>query len=129
MLLSIPVSIGEVIDKITILEIKSNRIKSLEKLENINKELSILNHEISQVEGLWDRIARLYSELKAINEELWDIEDDIRVKEYHKEFDEEFIRLARSVYVTNDKRADAKMRINKLLGSELIEEKSYESYS
>lgn len=129
MLLSIPVSIGEVIDKITILEIKSNRIKSIDKLENINKELKILKYEVSKIQGLWDKIDTLYSELKTINEELWEIEDDIRVKESHKEFDEEFIRLARAVYVTNDKRADAKKCINQLLGSELIEEKSYESYS
>ena len=128
MLISTPVSIGEVVDKVTILAIKSERITDVEKLENINKELELLREILSGVDGLWTKIESLYADLKRINEELWVIEDDIRIKEYKKEFDDEFIRLARAVYVTNDKRADVKKKINLKLGSELVEEKSYEDY-
>lgn len=128
MLVSLPVSIGEAIDKLTILQIKSERIKAADKLENINKELRILSTELDKIDGLWSRISDPLARLKAVNEELWVIEDDIRVKEFRKEFDDEFVRLARAVYVTNDKRADVKKEINLLLGSELIEEKSYEDY-
>jgi len=128
MLISTPVSIGEVVDKVTILAIKSERITSVEKLQNINKELELLREILSGVDGLWTTIESLYADLKRINEELWVIEDDIRIKEYKKEFDDEFIRLARAVYVTNDKRADVKKKINLKLGSELVEEKSYEDY-
>lgn len=128
MLINTPVSIGEVVDKVTILAIKSERITSVEKLQNINKELELLREILSGVDGLWTTIESLYADLKRINEELWVIEDDIRIKEYKKEFDDEFIRLARAVYVTNDKRADVKKKINLKLGSELVEEKSYEDY-
>lgn len=128
MLVALPVSIGEAIDKITILQIKAERIKAADKLENINKELRILISELDKIDGLWARISDQQARLKAVNEELWVIEDDIRVKEFRKEFDEEFIRLARAVYVTNDKRANVKKEINLLLGSELVEEKSYEDY-
>lgn len=128
MLINTPVSIGEVVDKVTILAIKSERITSVEKLQNINKELELLREILSGVDGLWATIESLYADLKRINEELWVIEDDIRIKEYKKEFDDEFIRLARAVYVTNDKRADVKKKINLKLGSELVEEKSYEDY-
>lgn len=128
MLVSLPVSIGEAIDKLTILQIKSERIGAKEKLDNINKELRILKADLDKIEGLWGQIDGLMADLKAVNEELWVIEDDIRVKEFKKEFDEEFIRLARAVYVTNDRRADVKKQINLKLGSELVEEKSYEDY-
>lgn len=128
MLVSLPVSIGEAIDKLTILQIKSERISAKEKLDNINKELRILKAELDKIDGLWEQIDGLMADLKAVNEELWVIEDDIRVKEFKKEFDEEFIRLARAVYVTNDRRADVKKQINLKLGSELVEEKSYEDY-
>ena len=128
MLLETPVSVGEVLDKFSILEIKSERITSETKLVNVRKELSLLRGLLDEVDGLWPRVASLYADLKAVNEELWVIEDDIRVKEYKKEFDEEFIRLARAVYVTNDRRADVKKQINLKLGSELVEEKSYEDY-
>jgi len=128
MLISLPVSIGEAIDKLTILQIKSERISAKEKLDNINKELRILKSDLDKIDGLWVQIEGLMADLKAVNEELWVIEDDIRVKEFKKEFDEEFIRLARAVYVTNDRRADVKKQINLKLGSELVEEKSYEDY-
>ena len=128
MLVSLPVSIGEAIDKLTILQIKSERISAKEKLDNINKELRILKADLDRIDGLWGQIDGLMADLKAVNEELWVIEDDIRVKEFKKEFDEEFIRLARAVYVTNDRRADVKKQINLKLGSELVEEKSYEDY-
>lgn len=128
MLVSLPVSIGEAIDKLTILQIKAERISNAEKLVNINKELSILKADLDKIDGLWEPISELMSQLKSVNEALWEIEDDIRVKEFKKEFDDEFIRLARAVYVTNDQRADVKKQINLVLGSELVEEKSYEDY-
>lgn len=128
MLVSLPVSIGEAIDKLTILQIKSERISAKEKLDNINKELRILKADLDKIDGLWGQIENLMVDLKVVNEELWVIEDDIRIKEFKKEFDEEFIRLARAVYVTNDRRADVKKLINLKLGSELVEEKSYEDY-
>src|SRR5210317_167703 len=104
MLVSLPVSIGEAIDKLTILQIKAERISDANKLVNIKKELSILKADLDKIDGLWGQISKLMSDLKTVNEELWVIEDDIRAKEFKKEFDEEFIRLARAVYVTNDKR-------------------------
>lgn len=128
MLVSLPVSIGEAIDKLTILQIKAERISNADKLVNINKELSILKADLDEIDGLWEPISELMSQLKSVNEALWEIEDDIRVKEFKKEFDDEFIRLARAVYVTNDQRADVKKQINLVLGSELVEEKSYEDY-
>jgi len=128
MLVSLPVSIGEAIDKLTILQIKAERISNPEKLLNINNELSILKADLDKIDGLWEPISELMAQLKSVNEALWEIEDDIRVKEFKKEFDDEFIRLARAVYVTNDQRADVKRQINLVLGSELVEEKSYEDY-
>ena len=124
----VPVSAGEVVDKITILEIKSEKISDKQKLKNIHTELTEL-HKI------WDNqvssdstLAAMISELKKVNLLLWDIEDQIRIKESMKAFDQEFIELARSVYVTNDKRAALKRDINMQLGSNLIEEKSYQDY-
>ena len=121
-----PISVGELLDKLTILEIKSSRILDQNKLLNINKELHLLievckNHNININD-------HLIVELKKYNESLWDIEDKIRDKERSKQFDEEFISLARAVYFTNDKRADIKKQINLKTGSFLIEEKSYNSY-
>ena len=123
--MKIEVSNGEIVDKMSILQIKSEKIKDTEKLKNISNEikfiqndfLSIMTYENSQ-----------YVELKRINEMLWQIEDDIREKERNKQFDEDFIELARSVYVTNDQRAKIKFEINSSTDSNLIEEKSYESY-
>lgn len=128
MLVSFPISIGEAIDKYTILEIKTERITDPAKLENISKEKLMLKDELDSLDGLWTKIGSFYDDLKLVNEALWEIEDEIRTKEYRKEFDEEFIRLARAVYVTNDERAAVKKQINIALGSELVEEKSYEDY-
>jgi len=128
MLMRIPVSIGEILDKKSILEIKSERMSDEKKLINVRHELGALDDELSKLEGLWGAVGDLYVQLKAVNEELWVIEDDIRIKEAKKEFDNIFIDLARSVYVTNDKRADIKKEINLKMGSDLVEEKSYEDY-
>ena len=129
MSVNIEISIGEFFDKITILEIKKKRIHDKAKLENINKELDALNALLDKLPYSRADIQVEFDELKAINEKLWDIEDDIRDKESGKEFDQAFIDLARSVYFTNDKRSDVKREINLKLGSSFIEEKSYEEYS
>ena len=118
---SVPVSVGEVIDKITILEIKTERITDPAKLQNVKNELDALR----PIEAEYDDIAFYKKRLKAINESLWDIEDAIREKEREQSFGEEFIRLARAVYFSNDKRAAVKKQINTAVGSNLIEEKSY----
>ncbi len=127
-LLKVPVSYGEVLDKITILEIKSERIADENKLKNIRRELSELNRTWAESGLDHPELPRLKDSLKAVNEALWEIEDAIRVKESRREFDDEFIRLARSVYVENDQRAAVKKDINVLLGSDLVEEKSYKNY-
>jgi len=128
-LINTPMSFGEVIDKITILEIKSERIDDPEKTVNIRRELKLLEAVwLDAVQDMAD-VSDGRSRLKAVNEELWDIEDNIRLKEKASSFDDEFVQLARSVYFTNDRRADIKKEINLALGSELIEEKSYEDYS
>jgi phenylalanyl-tRNA synthetase alpha subunit len=124
-----PVSPGEVLDKITILEIKAVKISDNEKLKNVNHELNLLQSIWNTHVEKSDELNYLKKQLKKVNQDLWNIEDDIRIKEYKKEFDDEFIQIARSVYVENDKRAAAKKAINLLLGSELVEEKSYEDYS
>lgn len=128
MLLSIPVSAGEIMDKITILEIKAERILDAEKLANVTAELDTLRPLVTHDALNTASIKALVAELKDINEALWDIEDDIREREYAKDFGEAFIALARAVYVTNDKRAEVKKQINLATGSTLIEEKSYEDY-
>lgn len=125
----VPVSPGEVLDKITILEIKSERMTDEEKLRNVRTELSLLNATWKERVSSDDTVIRLHAELKRINEALWEIEDDIRDKEKVREFDQRFIDLARSVYVTNDKRAAAKKELNLHLGSQIVEEKSYQDYS
>lgn len=122
----VPVSIGELLDKITILQIKSERIKDGGKLANIRKELAALLQTCA--ENKVDVTHQLVADLKKINETLWVIEDDIRDKERAKQFDPVFIELARAVYVTNDKRFDVKAQINKLMGSAYTEEKSYQPY-
>lgn len=124
-----PVSIGELIDKITILEIKSERIEDQAKVANVRHELELLNKTWQESEFAKGDIRAEKDALKAVNEELWVIEDDIRDKEADGAFDDEFIRLARAVYVTNDKRANLKRVINTKLGSELVEEKSYKDYT
>lgn len=128
MAVTIPVSWGELFDKLTILEIKQTRIKDRQKLVNITRELEALR-EISSTAGRPEKaLQALVVELRRLNESLWIIEDDIRKCERDQDFSEPFIDLARSVYKTNDKRAEVKRQINRLLDSELIEEKSYESY-
>ncbi len=130
MLIQAPISLGELIDKITILEIKAVNIGDEAKLKNVNHELNVLNQKIDELldaEGQ-AKLAPLKKALKDINQELWVIEDDIRDCEYVKDFGDKFIQLARAVYVTNDKRASAKKEINLAFGSELIEEKSYKDY-
>lgn len=124
-----PVSPGEVLDKITILEIKAVKISDNGKLKNINHELNLLQSIWNTHVESSDEVKALKQQLKKVNQDLWNIEDEIRIKEYKKEFDDEFIQIARSVYVENDKRAAAKKALNLLLGSDLVEEKSYEDYS
>ncbi len=128
-LIHIPMSPGELLDKITILEIKSERISDAEKVANVRRELELLNTTWAEAVTSDDTVERLHRELKAINEELWEIEDDIRDKERVKEFDDRFVELARAVYFTNDKRSRVKKELNLYLGSEIVEEKSYQDYS
>jgi len=128
-IIQVPVSPGEVLDKITILEIKSERISDAAKLTNVKRELELLQASWQQSVDEDDTVRRIHNKLKTINETLWEIEDDIRDKERAREFDQVFIDLARSVYVTNDQRADAKKELNVYLGSEIVEEKSYQDYS
>ncbi|RDH81528.1 MAG: hypothetical protein DIZ80_15740 [endosymbiont of Galathealinum brachiosum] len=125
----IPISPGELLDKITILEIKSKCIESAEKKANVDKELAMLNEVWADAVTEDSDIKSMRSDLKSINEKLWDIEDDIRDEERNKRFDARFIELARSVYVVNDQRGDAKKRINVYLKSDIVEEKSYQDYT
>lgn len=126
----VPVSHGELLDKITILEIKAAKIDDNDKRANVRRELDALS-------AIWAPIAAgsssedvedLHAKLREVNEALWDIEDRIRLKEAAKRFDDEFIELARSVYVTNDRRAALKRAVNGAFGSTLVEEKSYQPY-
>lgn len=128
MVVTIPVSWGELFDKLTILEIKQARIGDRQKLINITKELEALRRVRSDHKLPEASLQELIDQLRRINESLWEIEDEIRECERAKDFSKTFIELARSVYKTNDKRAELKLRINRLLGSELVEEKSYEAY-
>ncbi|MBA8885339.1 DUF6165 family protein [Dokdonella fugitiva] len=126
--ISTPVSFGELIDKITILEIKAEQIRDAAKVANVRTELDLLGatwaaHPASKTD-ISDERARL----RAVNQALWDIEDRIRLKEKAKAFDAEFIELARAVYFRNDERAAVKREINEKLGSTLVEEKSYQDY-
>ena len=129
MIITVPVSVGEVVDKVTILEIKSERISDSEKLRNVAAELDALRPLVSG--GVFDsaELVALTDGLRAVNSELWDIEDDIRAEEAAGRFGERFIELARAVYVTNDRRAELKKKINLATGSQLVEEKSYEDYT
>ena len=127
--LLVPISPGELIDKITILEIKSSRMSDEAKLHNVRTELTLLNE--TWTASAFSRQADIGAEwagLREVNGQLWDIEDEIRDKERAGEFDARFIELARAVYVTNDERAAIKRRINTRLGSVLVEEKSYKEY-
>lgn len=126
--INIPISPGELLDKITILEIKSEQIQDKNKLENVQNELALLSKIWQEAIKDDKTIQHLKNELKSNNQNLWEIEDKIRTKESHKEFDQEFIDLARSVYFENDKRAATKKEVNNLLGSRIVEEKSYAKY-
>lgn len=125
--MKIEVSIGEIVDKLTILDIKMTNILDPEKLKNISKEYGYLKDVVEDDLGI-STTSEAYNKLLNINKELWDIEDDIRDKERNGEFDNRFIDLARAVYVTNDKRAEAKKEINLKFGSNFVEEKSYSKY-
>lgn len=130
MLIQAPISLGELIDKITILEIKAVHIGDAAKLRNVTHELNILNDKVNELLDAAGQatLEPLKKSLKDINQELWVIEDDIRDCERDKDFSDKFIQLARAVYFTNDKRAAVKKDINLAFGSELIEEKSYKNY-
>ncbi len=125
-MIEVPISWGELVDKITILEIKAERIDDPKKLANVTRELWLLNRKLSPVAT---QVLRLKLRLKEVNAKLWDIEDEIRDCERAKDFGPRFIELARAVYVTNDQRADVKREINFALSSELVEEKSYRPYA
>jgi predicted nucleic acid-binding Zn-ribbon protein len=125
---SVEISPSELIDKITILEIKLDRIKDAEKLVNVKHEFETLTAARDDALEQTPELDRLSAELKKANESLWEIEDDIRDCERAKDFGSMFVKLARAVYVNNDKRSQLKREINELLGSSLIEEKSYAAY-
>ncbi len=126
--LQIPVAPGELIDKLTILEIKLARITDPDKLANVRREYTLLTAVWKNAGQETEEVTGLRSELLAVNHRLWDIEDAIRDCERNKEYGERFVELARSVYVQNDKRAEIKKRINLELGSSIVEEKSYAEY-
>jgi hypothetical protein len=126
--ISVPVSPGELLDKITILRIKSSRMSDAQKLANVRAELKALEETWSTSPYAKSDIAADVNALLQVNERLWVIEDDIRDKERAQAFDSEFIRLARAVYFENDERAAIKRRINLQLGSTIVEEKSYAEY-
>ncbi len=125
--IKVEVSLGELVDKVTILSIKLERITDPGKLKNIQKEYDILSHAMNKA-GI-SKDSEAFRRLRAVNMKLWDIEDRIREKEAQKSFDNEFINLARAVYFTNDERSRIKREINLEYGSDLIEEKSYKEYS
>jgi len=124
----VPVSPGELLDKITILRIKVARIQDAAKLANVKLELSLLEQTWKDSGAAAHDVALDERALENVNGQLWDIEDRIRDKEAHQTFDREFIELARAVYISNDERAAIKKRINLQLGSRIIEEKSYKQY-
>jgi predicted nucleic acid-binding Zn-ribbon protein len=126
---TVEISWGELIDKITILEIKEQRLTSPAAVANVRKELAALNGAVSELKPAPAELGALKEDLKSINEALWDIENRTRAKEAAQSFDQQFVALTRSVYLNNDKRALIKRRINELLNSGLVEEKQYASYS
>ena len=123
--MKIEVSNGEIADKLTIIEIKLKHIKDEAKIKNLKKEYAVLDEAVSRI---IKKDHELYIALLNINQELWDIEDTIRDLERAKDFGDEFVKTARAVYFTNDKRSDIKRKINELTGSNLVEEKSYQKY-
>ena len=126
---SVRISWGELLDRITILEIKVQRLNSQAATEKVRHELAILSSAADEILSEQPHLIALKEQLKSVNEVLWDIEDKIRAKEAAKSFDQHFIELARSVYINNDKRGDLKGQINTLLNSDFAEEKQYTSYS
>ena len=122
------ISIGELLDKISILEIKQKNLKDSEKTKIVTKELESLNNTLKNDVNITDEIKFLYNDLRAINSKLWDIEDGKRDCERNKDFGEKFVELARSVYIENDNRAKIKNKINQLSGSNISEVKSYDKY-
>ena len=124
---SVLLSNGEILDKFSILTIKQNQITDFNKLNNIKTEINILSSIVKEIIDIYS-LQKLYNTLQLVNQKLWDVEDNIRIKEKNKEFDDDFIQLARNVYKTNDERADIKKQINHISCSEIIEEKSYEKY-
>ena len=125
----VPISWGELVDKVTILEIKLAKIIAPQAQANVKTELNHLTRILTQNTGVMDLLATKKNELSKINQKLWQVEDDIRGKEAQLSFDQEFIELARRVYRLNDERAKVKRKINDILGSELVEEKSYKIIS
>ena len=128
MIINTPISLGELIDKISILQIKKKNIEDIEKQKLINNELAMLDKVLEKVLGNNSDIAEYLLQLIEINTKLWKIEDNIRECERQNKFDKEFIELARGVYFTNDERSKVKLEINKKFGSEIIEVKSYKKY-
>ena len=123
------ISPGELLDKISILEIKLEMVKNAEGLKEVKKEHAILKKIQTSSIVLTDEISNLFKSIKEINTELWNVEDKLRIHEKNQDFGKEFIKLARAVYFNNDKRAKIKLDINKILGSNLIEVKQYIDYT
>ena len=128
MQIKVPVSVGELVDKLVILEIKAERIGDAGKRANVVHERDLLRATVAREVPGSRELDRLTAELKKVNEALWEIEDDIRDLERARDFGVRFVELARAVYVTNDKRAALKKDINRLVGSDIVEEKSYKAY-
>jgi len=128
MKINVPISLGELLDKISILEIKNEKIKDENKLNNITKELISLKKTLELLDLNNKELKPLYDKLKEINLKLWNVEDDIRILEKEGKFEEKFIQLARNVYITNDQRFEIKNQINIFFNSDFVEEKSYEEY-
>jgi len=126
--INVSISIGELIDKITILEIKLEKINESDKKQNIKYELDLLNSEYIKIQELNKEIENYFKQLKEINLELWDIEESIRDCERRNNFDSEFVELSRKIYIKNDLRFEIKNQINKKFSSEIVEEKSYSKY-
>ncbi len=128
MIVKIPVSVGELVDKITILEIKNKKIKDIKKLTNIKLELKLLNEFFRKKKLNTKLIKKLKNYLYNVNLKLWNVEDKLRDHEYKNKFNQNFVKLARKVYFLNDKRSKIKKDINESVGSKIIEEKSYKEY-
>ena len=127
--IQIPISTGELLDKLSILEIKKDKVKDSAKLKNINHEYDLLSNLSKNLKEKDEKsFNSLYEEILKVNKKLWDIEDKIRILESEKKFDEEFISVARSVYFINDDRFDLKKKINETFGSDVAEEKEYIEY-